>query len=87
MNFPKSLYLLNQQKLIQCPGTNYHHIGLQSDSEGPTKKSMIFTKCMERRCVVVFPKVLQLNLDLLRTLPADEGLNIRWEFLPDLTRL
>jgi hypothetical protein len=48
---------------------------------------MIFTKCMERRCVAVFPKVLQLNLNLLRTLPADEGLNIRWEFLPDLTRL
>jgi hypothetical protein len=37
--------------------------------------------------VVVFPKVLRLNLNLLRTLPADEGLNIRSEFLPDLTKI
>jgi hypothetical protein len=31
--------------------------------------------------------VLRLNLNLLKTLPADEGLNIRSEFLPDLTRM
>jgi hypothetical protein len=31
--------------------------------------------------------VLRLNLNLLKTLPADEGLNIRLEFLPDLTRM
>jgi hypothetical protein len=37
--------------------------------------------------VVVFPKVLRLNLNLLRTLPADEGLNIRSEFLPDLRKI
>jgi hypothetical protein len=48
----------------------------------------IFTKCRERHCVVVFLKVLRLNLNLLlRTLTADEGLNIRSEFLPDLTRI
>jgi hypothetical protein len=35
----------------------------------------------------VFLKVLGLNLSLLRTLLADEGLNIRLKFLPDLTRI
>jgi hypothetical protein len=49
---------------------------------------MIFTKCMERHCAFVFPKEIRLNLNLLRTLPVDEGLNnIRSEFLPDLTRI
>jgi hypothetical protein len=43
---------------------------------------------MERHCAFVFPKEIRLNLNLLRTLPVDEGLNnIRSEFLPDLTRI
>jgi hypothetical protein len=42
---------------------------------------------MERHCVVVFLKVLRLKLNLLRTLPADEELNIRSEFPPDLIRI
>jgi hypothetical protein len=36
-------------------------------------------------CIQLFPQVL-LNLNLLRMLSADEGLNIRSEFLPDLTQ-
>jgi hypothetical protein len=35
----------------------------------------------------VFLKVLRLKLNLLRMLPADEGLNIRSEFLSDLPRI
>jgi hypothetical protein len=58
-----------------------------SEPEGPPNKTIIFTKYRERHCVVVFPKVLLLNLYLLRTLHADEGLNIRSEFLPDLPRI
>jgi hypothetical protein len=58
-----------------------------SDSEGPINKTIIFIKYRERHCLVVFPKVLRFNLRLLRRLPADEGMNIRSEFLPDLTRI
>jgi hypothetical protein len=63
-----------------------------SDSEGPTNKTIIFTKYRERHCVVVlcmvvFPKALRFNLHLLRTFPADEGMNIRSEFLPDVTKI
>jgi hypothetical protein len=41
----------------------------------------------ERHCVGVFPKVLQLNLNLLRTIPVIEEMTVRSEFLPDLTRI
>jgi hypothetical protein len=41
----------------------------------------------EADCVVVIHKVLRVILNLLRTLPADEGLNIGSEFLPVLTRI
>jgi hypothetical protein len=58
-----------------------------SDSEGPTNKTIIFTKYREQHYVVLFHKVLRFNLHLLRKLPADEGMNIRSEFLPDLTRI
>jgi hypothetical protein len=37
--------------------------------------------------MVVFPKALRFNLHLLRTFPADEGMNIRSEFLPDVTKI
>jgi hypothetical protein len=61
-----------------------------SDPESPPNKTIIFTKYRERHCVVVFPQVLltiKSTTYLLRTLHADEGLNIRSEFLPDLTRI
>jgi hypothetical protein len=62
-------------------------IGCLSDSKGPTNKTRIFIKYREWHCVVVFLKILLLNLNLLRTLPADEGSNIYSEFLPVLSRI
>jgi hypothetical protein len=37
--------------------------------------------------VKLFSQSITINLNLLRTLPTDQGLNIRSEFLPDLTRI
>jgi hypothetical protein len=42
---------------------------------------------MQRVVFCKYVVVLRLNLNLLRTLPVDEELNIRSKFLPDLTRI
>jgi hypothetical protein len=56
-------------------------------SEGRSNKTIIFTTYKQRHCVGVSPKVLQINLNLLRKIPVIEEMTVRSEFLPDLTRI
>jgi hypothetical protein len=75
--------------LLQCSScaAHFQDIGYLFDSEGRSNKTIIFTTYRKRHCVGVFPKVLQLNLNLLRTIPVIEEKTVRSEFLPDLTRI
>jgi hypothetical protein len=66
---------------------HFQDIGYLSDSKGQSNKTIIFTTYRERHCVGVFSKVLQLNLNLLRTIPVIEEMTVRSKFLPDLTRI
>jgi hypothetical protein len=79
-------------RCIQCLAVRscaaqFQGIRYLSDSEGRSNKTIIFTTYKQRHCVGVSPKVLQINLNLLRKIPVIEEMTVRWEFLPDLTRI
>jgi hypothetical protein len=77
---------------IQCLAmgscaAQFQGIRYLSDSEGRSNKTIIFTTYKQRHCVGVSPKVLKINLNLLRKIPVIEEMTVRSEFLPDLTRI
>jgi hypothetical protein len=72
---------------VRSCAVQFQDIGYLSDSEGRSNKTIIFTTYKQRHCVGVSPKVLQINLNLLRKIPVIEEMTVRSEFLPDLTRI
>jgi hypothetical protein len=75
---------------VRSCAAQFQDIRYLSDSEGRSNKTIIllmFTTYKQRHCVGVSPKVLQINLNLLRKIPVIEEMTVRSEFLPDLTRI